>query len=111
MSKKFAAIGTAPGAAPELKQQAAQVETKLENIPGLEGLLAKVTNTEQAAALLIQMAEKLGGPTKLAPAVVLKKAVAMVGKAAAAPAGNLQESFNSVNDFVGYLFESTTENE
>jgi len=107
MSKKLfkennTAIGTAPGAAPELKQQAAKVEAKLENIPNLEGLLANVTNPEQAAGLLIQMAEKLGGPTKLAPAVVLKKALALVSKTKNQP---MKESFDSVNEFVSYLFE------
>ena len=96
----------------QLSSAAQRLQQRLAKIPGLDKLMQTVTKRDDAAEILAGMAEKLGGDKAMA-SKALSAALALAKKeeteAQKAPAAGatapMQESFKSVNGFVGYLFE------
>jgi len=108
---------------PKLSSSGQKLNDRLAKIPGLDDLMAKVQKREDAAEILVAMAEKLGGD-KFTASKHLNSALAIAKKEeannnsaapAAAPAAapstpatngqTITESFRSVKHFVNYLFE------
>jgi hypothetical protein len=76
-----------------------KLEKKFSNIKDLDQILSGIKVKGDAAAVLALIAAKLGG-TNLKGSEILKKATAE-----ALESEQVNESFNSVNEFVSYLFE------
>lgn len=90
---------------PALSSAGKKVESKLEKIPGLEGLLAAVRDKGNAADILLQVAEGLGGD-KLKASVALKTALNLALQKEKEPKPDATTP-EALKEFVSYLFEGT----
>jgi hypothetical protein len=90
---------------PALSGAGKKVESKLEKIPGLEGLLAAVRDKGNAADILLQVAEGLGGD-KLKASVALKTALNLALQKEKEPKPDATAP-EALKEFVSYLFEGT----
>ena len=90
---------------PVLSSAGKKVESKLEKIPGLEGLLAAVRDKGNAADILLQVAEGLGGD-KLKASVALKTALNLALQKEKEPKPDATTP-EALKEFVSYLFEGT----